>query len=491
MRWGRALGIGGALGALAFLACDDIERDPTTRFYIPPDAETDARAVVDAARDADLDADVEDGAVDAGPDADAGAEGGTTAPLLATGSGFHPDADVGSGDHTCVVAGGAAAGVWCWGANDHGQLGLGTSGAGTFAADVTTATRVAVDETGLPFDGVEELALGPWHTCARREGHVFCWGQRYSGAQAEPPSALGPDRTRPRAIGNLDAARVAAGGPHTCVLKTNGRHVCFGHSRFNELGRAVAGDDDCAAPIFYDYHAVAEHTCSGTLLEAAPIPGASPGKIRAVAAGEVHSCALAGDRVYCWGTNLGAELGRPGTQSGELNPQEVVTDAALLTPLDGVTEIASGGKHTCALRQEAVWCWGTNDAGQLGVASDVTPQRAFAASVAGIATVTAIGVAEHVSCAVRADKTVWCWGADVASLPDGGPIVSTPTPTQIKGPGGVGFLTDVVAVAPGLRHVCARKSDGSVWCWGKNDRGQLGDGTTVDSPSPVEVTGLP
>ena len=109
----------------------------------------------------------------------------------------------------------------------------------------------------------------------------------------------------------------------------------------------------------------------------------------------------------------------------------------------------------------------------------------------GIANVASIGVAEQVTCAVRTDKTVWCWGADIASLPDGGAIVSTPVPTQIKGPAGVGVLSDVVAVAPGLRHVCARKADSTVWCWGKNDRGQLGDGTTVDSPFPVKVTGLP
>ena len=61
----------------------------------------------------------------------------------------------------------------------------------------------------------------------------------------------------------------------------------------------------------------------------------------------------------------------------------------------------------------------------------------------------------------------------------------------MKGPGGVGFSRNVVAVAPGMRHICARKTDGTVWCWGKNDRGQLGDGTKVDRAFPVKVTGLP
>jgi alpha-tubulin suppressor-like RCC1 family protein len=485
MRWRFGLGIVLVVDALAFTACDTIERDEIPRYYVPPP--TDAADVVSDDRI------VTDAGTDAGDASDAGVDAATapTPTILATGSGVHPDGTIGCGDHTCVIAkGDAGTGVWCWGANDRGQLGVGTTGDGTPAADVATATQLMVDETGLSFDGVDELALAPWHSCARRKDVLFCWGQRFAGAQAEPLSAIGPDRVRPRAIGNLDVASTAAGGAHTCALKSNGRHVCFGHSTFNELGRPNALDPACTAPIFYAYHGLATHSCSGDLTESAAIPGASPPKSIAVSAGEAFSCALAGDHVYCWGTNLGGQLGRPGTQTGELNPQEVVTDANLLSPLDGVTAIASGGKHSCALRQGTVHCWGTNDAGQLGVPSATTAQRPTAAAVAGIANVTSIGVAEQVSCAVRADKTVWCWGADLTSLPAGGAIVSSPTPTQIKGPGGAGVLGDVEAVAPGLRHACARKVDGTVWCWGKNDRGQLGDGTKVDSPFPVKVVGL-
>ena len=62
---------------------------------------------------------------------------------------------------------------------------------------------------------------------------------------------------------------------------------------------------------------------------------------------------------------------------------------------------------------------------------------------------------------------------------------------QVKGPGNVGFLTTATNVAPGRRHVCARLVDATAWCWGKNDRGQLGDGSGVDSLYPVKVKGLP
>ncbi len=495
-RWGFLFLVGVVgLDALA-VACDSIDREPSARYYIAPDAETDgATPAADSGLEdtGDGDGSTADAPLDAPLDGD-GATPPTGAPpaTFATGSAFHPDALIGNGDHTCIVAT-AAASVFCWGANDHGQLGLGTTGNGTLAADVATATRITIDETGLAFDGIEELALAGWHSCARRGADLFCWGQRFSAAQAEPASAVGPDRTQPRAIGNLAVKRIAADGPHTCAIKANNHHVCFGHSTFNELGRANTDDAVCTSPLFYAYQANATHKCAGTLLEATKdLPG-----ILTIAAGEVHSCAQALDRVHCWGTNLGGQLGRPGGQVGEPSPQEVVVDSSTLAPLDGVIALASGGKHSCAIKKGAaagsgsVYCWGTNDAGQLGVAAALTPTRAFAAPVAGIDNVTAIAIAERISCAVKSDKTVWCWGTDMTALPDGGAIVSTPTPTQIKGPAGVGVLDNVVSVAPGLRHVCAKKADNTVWCWGKNDRGQLGSGTKVDSSFPVKVTGLP
>ena len=116
-------------------------------------------------------------------------------------------------------------------------------------------------------------------------------------------------------------------------------------------------------------------------------------------------------------------------------------------------------------------------------------------AVAGLTGVAEVGSGYGYGCA-RKSGTVWCWGSadtgqvgDAGALFDGG-LVSF-TPVQIKGPAGIGNLTDVVALAPGRRHVCARKVDNTVWCWGKNDRGQLGDGSKVDSIHPVKVTGLP
>ena len=475
-----------ALAAFAFAGCEEPGRDAGPRFNFPVDApeEDSFVAAVDAFRPP------QDASVDTAIEAEAEAEAGP--PLLvrtiATGSGEHTSAVVGYGDHTCVIAGPTRS-LYCWGANDHGQLGNGKTGAATFVEDVATATKVALDETGLPFEGLEEVSLAAWHSCGRKGEVLFCWGQRFTGAQAEPPAPANLDRTAPRAIGNFDIGRVAAGGPHTCGLKTDGKIACFGHSAFNELGRPNATDPLCTAPIFYDYHANANHQCVGTLVEV--MFGALP-KTVSVVAGEVHSCALADGKVECWGANATGQLGRPGAGAAELNAQIVVTDPALLTALDGVSALASdGAKHTCALRANGVVCWGKNDMGQLGVDPVGLPFRGFAGPpITGTAGAGSIGVAERVSCAVKSDATVVCWGADLAALGDGG-TGSSFAPVAIKGPGGAGLLGNVLSIAPGFRHACALKKDGTVWCWGKNDRGQLGDGTKVDSPYPVKVTNLP
>jgi alpha-tubulin suppressor-like RCC1 family protein len=480
---GAPLTVGLAIGG-----CGDqpVGTDPGPRFNYPVDApeeDTSRPDVTVAPHDAAI--------VDAPVDADAADADAAPPPIvraIATGSAEQADALVGNGDHTCVVAG-VARNLYCWGANDRGQIGNGKSGAGAFTEDVLSATKIAVDETGLDFNGIEEVSLAAWHSCARRGDVLFCWGQRYTGAQAEPPAAANLDRTAPRAIGNFDVAQVGAGGPHTCALKTNGKIACFGHSAFNELGRQNSMDAVCTAPFFYDYHANANHQCAGTLVEATstPLP-----KTTTVVSGEVHSCALGSGKVQCWGSSVTGELGRPGAGAAELNGQIVVTDPALLTPLDSVTALANdGAKHTCALRANGVVCWGLNDVGQLGSDPNGLPQRGFAGPpITGTAGATAIGVAERISCAVKADATVACWGNDLAALGDGG-MASSFTPVTIKGPAGVGVLANVAAVAPGARHACALKKDGTVWCWGKNDRGQLGDGTKLDSPYPVKVTGLP
>jgi alpha-tubulin suppressor-like RCC1 family protein len=473
-----------AAPTIALGACDDgsdktLDREPRNTNPAPEAGEA-------AAPDAPIDAPAADAPADAPADADAAVPKGVSA--IATGAGPHTDPLVGNGDHTCAI-GGASRSMYCWGANDHGQLGVGsTFDGGALAEDLTQPLRASVDEQGFPFTGVDEISLAAWHSCARRANDLYCWGQRYSGAQGEPSFALNPDRTKPRLLGNFPIARVAAGGPHTCAVRATGKIACFGHSSFGELGRAPADHPACTAPIFYDYAGVATHTCSGELLETTkPVTG-----IQGLAAGEIHDCAVTGGNAKCWGSNDKGQLGGGAVGTSSPDPVEVVTDPVAKTPLANVTAIASGGgKHTCALAAGKVWCWGANDKGQLGTDPIAAPTRAYAGVAASLDAIVTIGVADGVSCLATGDGSAYCWGADDVGQLGDGETTNKSAPVSVKGPGGLGKLTGVVAIAPGTRHVCALRNDGTVWCWGKNDRGQLGDGTKTDSPFPVKVKGLP
>jgi alpha-tubulin suppressor-like RCC1 family protein len=217
------------------------------------------------------------------------------------------------------------------------------------------------------------------------------------------------------------------------------------------------------------------------------------GGVQALTAGELHSCILVGSRPMCWGTNVNGQIGTPASGVAEPNPQTVLADPDAGKPLDGVSQIASGGgKHTCALAASKVYCWGSNAHGELGVDPALVPQRASADLVPTLDLVDSIGVGDGVSCAVKTDQSVWCWGADdVGQLGDGVPKPFSAVPVQVKGPANVGVLAGATQVAPGRRHVCIRMKDATAWCWGKNDRGQLGDATGIDSLYPVKVKGLP
>jgi alpha-tubulin suppressor-like RCC1 family protein len=273
-------------------------------------------------------------------------------------------------------------------------------------------------------------------------------------------------------------------------VRATGHVACFGHSTFGELGRANATDPPCAAPIFYEYPGAppgAGQTCAGDIVDMTAIDAG----VQALALGELHSCVVVGGHAKCWGTNFAGELGAPVDASVQPSPEDVVIDDAG-TPLGVVSALAAGGgKHTCALLAGKVSCWGGNASGELGADPALVPSRAAATTVAGLDGVASIGVGDGVSCAVKTDGSVWCWGADdVGQLGDGVPKPFASAPVQVKGPANVGFLASATEVAPGRRHVCVRLADATAWCWGKNDRGQLGDGTGVDSLYPVKVKGL-
>lgn len=201
-------------------------------------------------------------------------------------------------------------------------------------------------------------------------------------------------------------------------------------------------------------------------------------KATAVAAGGYHSCArLDNGTVLCWGLGSAGQTGSSLPQSG------VVTVSGMTTAI----AVAAGGHYSCALLDDGtVRCWGLNSFGQLGNGTTITASS-IPVEVKDItpnrpADMIAAG-AGH-ACARLTDQTVHCWGFNERGQLGNGTTTSSSVPVVVSG------IKNAITVAAGGRHSCALLDDGTVWCWGGNSEGQLGNGTTDDSSKPVLVSGL-
>jgi len=216
------------------------------------------------------------------------------------------------------------------------------------------------------------------------------------------------------------------------------------------------------------------------------VTGLSSG-IAAVVAGRWYTCALTtGGGLKCWGSAYYAQLG-DGTYGDE-------SCICRKTPVDvmglssGVAAVAAGAAHTCALTTlGGVKCWGYNGSGQLG--DGTTDDRTTPVDVTGLSSgVAAVAAAQEHTCAVTTGGSLKCWGYnEFGQLGDGtsGFGNNSTTPVDV-----FGLSSGVAAVAAGYGHTCAVTTGGSLKCWGANVAGGLGDGTTTDRTTPVADTGL-
>ncbi|UJR79868.1 RCC1 domain-containing protein [Sandaracinus amylolyticus] len=298
---------------------------------------------------------------------------------------------------------------------------------------------------------------GHFHTCVLREaGDVACWG-------ADSAGQLGNDlatatQTAPAAVSALGAVTsIVAGYQHTCALVAGGTVYCWGLDRSGQLGDDTVASDR-AVPV----------VVSG-------LPNAI-----AIAAGGDHTCALlSSGTVRCWGDDTYGQLGNDSANTRQFSPVPVAG-------LSGVTAIATGYAHTCALlSNRTVRCWGHDELGQLGNDA-LLSNRPTPVAVAGLADVVALAAGASHTCALLASGAVRCWGAD-----DTGQLGNDVARAHQAVPVAVQGLTGVAALALGSNHSCALMSNGRAQCWGSDHYGQLGnDSDELDQAMPVAVLDL-
>ncbi len=340
--------------------------------------------------------------------------------------------------YTCGQTTGGVA--YCWGLNNSGNLGNGSTAADSFPFAVSG---------GLLF---RPVSAGTFHACGLASGAAYCWGNNGYGQLGTNSTASAP---APAAVsGGLSFRVIASGGQHTCALTGPGAAYCWGRNQAGQLGRGTTTLDSVPGLV------------SGALVFAS------------VSAGGQYTCGVTtGNAAYCWGRGAEGQLGTNST-AGQTTPTLVSGGLSFKS-------VVAAGSHTCGLTPTGVaYCWGDNTYGALGTelpASDSVP-----VAVAGGLTFTALSAGTFHTCGVTTGGAAYCWGAA-----GGGRLGNGATTGQENAPvpvlGGLAFAT----ISAGSFHTCATSTAGVAYCWGTGGSGELGWGSPLDAARPVPVVARP
>jgi alpha-tubulin suppressor-like RCC1 family protein len=343
------------------------------------------------------------------------------------------------------------------------------------------------------------ISAGANHTCALDVGgRAFCWGSNLDGQLGD--GTLTQRSTPTPVTGGLRFVQISAGARHTCAITTNQRAYCWGVGPIGSAGSAsslgpaaVAGDRH-----FRNVNAGNNHTCAVTVLDVgfcwglnnsfgqlgtgggfsqAPARIAGGLRWRRVTAGGQYSCGVTtDDRAYCWGYTLGP---RPVAVGGGLRFRQVVAGGGGFT--DAQRE-QSDDPHACGIAtDDRVYCWGFGGEGELG--DGTRNSHATPVAVAGSRRWRQVVAGYYHSCGVTLADVALCWGTNLLGGNGDGTTTTSTSPVRVAG--GIDFANVSTGVL-GL-HSCGLSTGGQAYCWGNNENGQLGDGTTNRRLTPVAV----
>lgn len=334
--------------------------------------------------------------------------------------------------------------LYCWGANYDGQLGNGSVSSSTTPARVNLTKVTAVGLGGYTNRDNKFVT----NACAVSDGQAYCWGANNYGQLGNGTTTDTQSPTR--VTGLSGTVTVIATGFGTSCAIADGKVFCWGDNDKGQIGVESVSDQ------------------TSTPVEVTGISGTAT----AIATSQGTTCVSA-DTVYCWGDNDNGQLGT-GATTRATTPQQVdVSDAdSISVGSYAITDDPDSYTTVCASAKGKAYCWGDNRYGQIG--DGTKESRRTPTPVGGLGTVTQVSTGWGSSCAVS-DATVYCWGDNQEQQLGTGASGATSAPTPVTAvPGTV----DAVDTAQGTS--CARVEKATIYCWGINSAGQVGNGESGD-----------
>ena len=309
--------------------------------------------------------------------------------------------------------------AYCWGSNENGLLGDGTS------VDRPTPAKV------VGIKDVTDISVGDSLACAVASGKAYCWGSYLLKA------------TVPKEVSGLsNVTDISTNGSTTCAIADSSLY-CWGSNSSGQVGDGTTNS------------------------RSAPVKVESISAPTQISVGGSTVCAVSLGSLLCWGSNEKGELGDGSNIKSRSTPESV--EAIKFPSTVSVGDQFGDGTVCVARPDDSAYCWGANGYNQIG--DGTTTDRRTPVKVGDdIGTISSNG---GYTCAISTTESLTCWGQEGATY------TKVPRPTEVRG------LTGVTRVSPGPTS-CAI-SDGQVFCWGRNSRGEVGDGTTIDRNTPVQI----
>ncbi|HUR95622.1 MAG TPA: hypothetical protein VMY76_13620 [Gemmatimonadales bacterium] len=339
------------------------------------------------------------------------------------------------------------------------------------------------------------------HSCGvTPELQAFCWGYNLQGQLGDGTRT---QRLEPVAVaGGHRFRQVSAGVAHTCGVTPADRIFCWGENTRGQLGDGTRAAHLMPVRVsgaleFREVVTGTGHTCAiasdeaaycwgddglgqlgiGSAGEARPTPTAVAGGLhfRHLTAGSIHTCGVTtSDRIYCWGSNAAGQLG-DGTRTNRASAVAVASGLSF-------QQVAAGTGHTCGVTLEKLaYCWGDNSFGAVGDGTSGNERLSPVAVAGGFRFRQVDGGMWH-TCGITASDNIKCWGRNDSGQLGNGTTATRLTPSAVAGPG-LAFRQ----ISGGAAYTCGVITDDTGYCWGGNSEGELGDGTTTRRLVPVPL----